>query len=574
MLEGFVICPEDNQVLSIEGGTLLLMNGIEVYLQAWNGETWSEPQFQQSLTTFIDPDTERLVEFDCQQATVVSGTRLYVIGCDDDVGKDIWLLNRQLLDVPTWYPQEAVWSPVSSINISEQRISMPALVSDRQERMHAVWSQADSASPTGLGKAIFYARWEEGQWSPPEEVIDPSEGMVEQPAAAIGDQDQLYIVWSGGQDGEVFFSATEAGQAVVPSSWSEPIKLPSPSMVGSAPSIVVNDEGVIFVSYSIPLNEARGIYLVSSEDEGQTWSEPKLVFDAEAAGWSMVDNPRLAVTGQEDLHILWTRFTLPSGQGPLNLLYSRSGDAGDTWSNPQVVVENPVAWSQIIGIGEGTVQRVWQETGSSGTTLWHEESLDNGESWFRTVPVSVFGDTDGFPGLTSDSAGRLHLLLSVRNDPESFVVQHWLYDLGRWSAERNLDLSFPTNTDLTSVVGRISDSGNLGVLISDILHIIEGNNQQFQLLFFNRPLEIPAAINTPLQPASTTSQATISPTATQAQQTAMPIQAKPTDTPTNILVESDPPNNTSWIAIAGPIFIGFIVLVVIYIIFRGIRNFR
>lgn len=574
MLEGYLICPEDNQVLSIESGSLLLMNGIEVFLQAWNGESWSDPQFQQSLTTFVDPDTERFVEFGCQQATVVSGTRLYVIGCDDDVGKDIWLLNRQLLDIESWYPQEAVWSPGSSVNNSESRNSTPVLISDSQGRMHALWSQADSMEPEGLGRSIYYARWEDGQWSRPEEVINPSGGMVEQPAAAIGDQDQLYLTWSGGEDGEIYFSTAEAGQAVVPTSWSEPVKLPSPSSAGSASSIVVDDQGEVYVSYAVPLNEARGIYLVSSQDGGQTWSQPKMVFNAEAAGWSMVENPRLAVTAPQNLHILWTRSTLPNGQGALSLLYSKSEDGGETWLDPREVVENPVAWSQIVGIGEQTVQRVWQETGTSGTTLWHEESLDNGESWFRTVPVSVFGDTVGLPGLTSDNAGRLHLLLSVRNEPENIIVQHWLYDLGRWSAERNLELNFSTNADLDSVVGTISDSGNLGILVSDVLYSIEADNDQHQLIFFNRQLEVPLVVVNPTQPAPTEPQLTVEPTSTKPVQTSTPIQELATNAPGNLLVDSNPPVRTSWISIAGPLFIVLIVGAVIVIVFRGIRNWR
>jgi hypothetical protein len=573
---GFLICPDENQVLSIEDGSLLIMNGIESYIQAWDGGMWSEPQFQQSLSAFIDPETERIVEFDCRQSTVLEGTALYVIGCDDDVGKDIWLLNRQLLDVPIWYPEEVVWSSELSVSKGEQRISMPVLVSDSQERMHAIWSQADSAGLDELGKAIFYSRWEEGQWSSPEEVIDPAEGKAEQPAGVIGDQDQLYVAWSGGQEGQIYFSSADAGQAIVPTSWREPVQLPSPSAVGSAPSVVVDQQGVIYVSYAIPLNEARGIYLVNSTDEGQTWSEPIQVFDAEAAGWSMVDNPRLAITDQEHLHILWTQFTLPSGQGPVSLLYSLSEDGGKTWSLPQVVVENPIVWSHIVGIGNQTVQRIWQETGSSGTTMWHEESLDNGESWYRTVPVSVFGETDGYPSLTTDRAGRLHLFLPVRNDPGNFVVQHWLYDQGRWSAERNLELIFPTNTELKSVVGRISDQGNLGVLIADLLQNVEASSHQFQLIFFNRPLEIPAALNTSVLPAATEVQAISTPAAdkTQAQPTSTQMPAGKTETPANILVGPDTPNSSTWITIGGPLLIAFVVLVAAYIIFRGIRTWR
>jgi hypothetical protein len=215
-------------------------------------------------------------------------------------------------------------------------------------------------------------------------------------------------------------------------------------------------------------------------------------------------------------------------------MYSRSEDFGVTWTEPQSVVDTPVVWSQIVGTDDQTVQRIWQETSSTGTTLWHEQSLDDGETWIRTVPVSVFGDTIGTPSLSRDSAGRLHLLLVVRSGTNKFVLQHWLYDGQRWSAERTLDINF-----------------------------------------YNRLLEIPAASVTPDQ--QLTPQPQITPTITgelQPTKTQPPVAATPTETPFVFPDEPEPSNSSSWIAIAGPIVIGLIILIVIYIIFRGIRSWR
>jgi hypothetical protein len=273
------------------------------------------------------------------------------------------------------------------------------------------------------------------------------------------------------------------------------------------------------------------------------------------------------------MHILWTRSTLPSGQGPLSINYSSSNDGGESWSNPQIVVENPVIWSQIVGSGEQTVHRLWQEVGTSGTTFWHEQSLDDGENWIRTVPVSVFGETEGTPNLIRDSAGRLHLILAVRSGQKSFVIQHWLYDGQLWSAERNFAVEFPTNAYITSIVGSVSDRGDLGVLLANLLREEESNLNQYQLIFSNRSIEIPNAVETPDQQITSTPQIN-TPTAMVQKPTKTPSSADTESTITPIVFPDDlgQSSNSGWIAIAGPIAIGFIILIVIFIIFRGIRK--
>jgi hypothetical protein len=256
-------------------------------------------------------------------------------------------------------------------------------------------------------------------------------------------------------------------------------------------------------------------------------------------------------------------------------MYASSRDSGLTWSSPQIVEEKSVIWSQIAGTDEETLQRVWQEASSTGATLWHEQSLDGGESWFRTVPVSVFGDTVGTPSLSWDSRGRLHLLLVIRSGENSFVIQHWLYDGEGWSAGRNLDVDFSTNTDINSVVGNVSNGSNLGVLLSDLIRGETGNSQQRELLFSNRQLEDPSPAVTPTPQATPTLQITMTKAPTiQTTDTPSPKLATPTKTQLTLPDEPGPSSNSSLIAIAGPVLIGFIALGVLFIIFRGIRSWR
>ena len=575
MFEGFVTCPNAIQVFQTDDGAILLQKGVQIILQAWDGEMWSDPQPQQALTTFVDPETQRYVEFGCQQGLLTADNSFYVVGCDRGEGQDIWLTQSQLLELDSWFPQETVWSPVVTVTTDESRLSEPVLVADQEQRMHAFWSRADNNKLDSPGMAIYYARWEDEKWSQPEMILTSPVGKADQPAAGIDETGQLFVAWSGGLDGEIYISQAEASQAIIASSWNNPEQLPTIQNAGSSPSMLIDSNGIINIAYAIPLNENRGIYVVRSEDEGSTWTNPVLIFNAEDAGWAMVDEPRLTTSENGHLHILWTRHTLPSGQGPLSLMYSRSEDLGVSWTEPQSVVDSPVVWSEIVGTDDQTVQRIWQETSSTGTTLWHEQSLDDGETWIRTAPVSVFGDTVGTPSLSRDSAGRLHLLLVVRSGTNKFVLQHWLYDGQRWSAERTLDINFYGNAAINSVEGEVSDTGNLGVLLSDLNQSADDSTREYEIAFANRLLEIPAASETPDQ--ELTPEPQITPTLTgeiQPTETQRSVAATPTGTPFVFPDDPGPSNGSSWIAIAGPIVIGLIILIVIYIIFRGIRSWR
>ncbi|UCF29462.1 MAG: exo-alpha-sialidase, partial [Chloroflexota bacterium] len=368
-----------------------------------------------------------------------------------------------------------------------------------------------------------------------------------------------------------FFSQANSDQAFESSSWSEPIELPAPVPIGSSPEIIVDQRDNIHVAYAIPLNEQRGIYFTNSFDLGQTWSNQVQVFDAQNARWDMVDRPVLSRTDNGDLHIIWTRYSLPSGEGPLELYYAKSQDDGETWSSPQLVVEGPVVWSQIIGVGERTVQRVWQQKSSSGSTLWHEQSIDGGETWERIAPVSIFGEILGNPSLSSDIAGRLHLLLVIRSGIDSYFLQHWVFDGQSWTAETSNNFQFSPETEIRSVSSDISDDGLLAVaLLNSNLGVRE--NGEYQLSYTDLELDVPKSES--ITTTASEIPAEVIPTqipTVQATEPAPPV-IQQTPTQVNFPEEAEVPGNMNWLVIAGPVLVGIIALVLIILFVRWLRK--
>ena len=88
MLEDLLGCAESNEFLaewpnSSENSLYLLTETkTEVILSAWDGRKWSQPQVQQILSGFEEPEIYSDVVYGCHQASF-SGKRLYVVGCDE-----------------------------------------------------------------------------------------------------------------------------------------------------------------------------------------------------------------------------------------------------------------------------------------------------------------------------------------------------------------------------------------------------------------------------------------------------------------------------------------------------------
>lgn len=585
MLDDLPGCPQKNQVIGSEAGNLFLLSTIntQIYLLAWDGARWSNAQLQASLSGFIDPETFNPVEFDCRQAVLVGEHSMFMVGCDAGVGKDIWITSRSLEDVSGWFSDAPLWSSPAPLTTSQNQMHKPILIADENNRIHAFWSQADNLLSGVPGNVIYYTRLETGQWSQPEAILTSPTGDAEQPAATVNAEGNLLLVWSGGESGQIYFSQATAARAVVPSAWTEPQQIPSPQPVGSAPDILFDRRGIIYVVYAIPLNEQRGIYITQSADDGLTWSDPVLVFDAAAAEWAMVDNPQLAMSANGQLYLTWTRYSIPSGAGSLGLYYASSTDGGLQWSQAQTVVEKPVVWSKIVGLGEGNVHRVWQELSNGRTILWHEQSQDQGNTWERIVPVSIFGSTIGEPALATDRAGRLHLLQVVNRGvsglaSQSFVLQHWMFDGERWITEMSLNLNSTAVTTVESLVAAVSHQGDLAVVFTGGAVNQPDGSQLESLIFTNRLLELPAVEANPTLEVLPTVTPQPIPTAT-----AMP-QSSPTP---NILVSGstsgspgsgevrvlpEGPEVTSRSipgSVVGPIAAAFVVLIVFIIGVRG-----
>ena len=520
-------CAQDHNYFR-KGDLTVMMTTLQgqVYLLAWDGSQWSLPQVQQSLTNFQDPETYSPVSLGCRVPRQDSAGNLLVVGCDTGGGADIWLTSRSLGDALDWFPLPSEWSSPEEVTRSQNPITSPLMLADSESRLHVFWLQQETVSSNSNNRSsIYYSVNTDDTWSRPVAILSSPIGFTRDPSIVIDRNDNIYVVWSGGESGEIYFSRATASDASTPTNWSQPILLPSPVLAGSSPDIDIADNGHLYVAYSIPLNEQRGIYITISEDKGTSWLEPILAFDARQAGWEMIDFPKIVVMNNETINLTYCKLSFPGGRGLLGLYSNYSTDRGVVWSELNVVSEKPTPWSDLVNQVRGGLFRTWMESNSSGGYIFqHQISQDLGLTWGPSTSISTIGTVTAQPSLSNSNAGLLYLNQAILDASKGAIILTWQWDGESWNLED--DLLIDNNyTIVNAISSSISSNGSLALLYSTSIGADGTIPEIYSVNFSDHSVELP--LNIPADSPSPTAQ----PTSTQEPE----INISPTNTPMTVV---------------------------------------
>lgn len=567
--EGEFACPENGRFVQGTNGLLFLISTLEdnVYMQAQDGDQWSRPILQAPLGSFTDPVTFRNVRFECQVTDVTPENRLLVIGCGSSNDDDIWLMSRPLGSIENWasrFVPTSVWSQPIAIATADVQILQPNMVVGADTRLHAFWSQSENPVATGRivsplnipGNQIFYSRFDAGVWSAPRPVLrSPSGNQADFPAIASDNQGSLFVAWAGSQPNGVYFSRALADRAASVTEWISAQQLPAPRESATWPAIVSDGDSTIYVAYTIPLNDDRGIYLARSDDDGDSWTDAIVVFDGVDAEWDLVGPTNLTQTEDGTLHLLWTRWTqLPDSQ-PIALVYARSEDNGETWSEPEIVTEEPILNSAILGVEERFVHRIWTGLIDGRPVIWHQFSEDGGLSWSSAGRVVDPGLIPGPTSLIPDQNGNPILVQLAESNSGQLLLQEWVWTTDRWvEGERRILQETAVNADAISAIA--APDGQIAVIYGSLID--NGTTLIDEIVYTSRQWQVEdsSATRTPLPTLTPTPE--VLPT-----ETPMP-QPSPTATATLAPVRNVSPLNGS----SGGIIVGVVVaLLLVAVIF-------
>lgn len=347
-----------------------------------------------------------------------------------------WSLSANLV---AW-AQSGVWSQPLNLFETEGYAAGAVVVADPSGAVHVFWAYSEPGDEElGSTQSIYYVRKQDDVWSEPVDVLISPGNRGARMVAAVADlQGYLHVVWSGGDS--IFYSRAYAPDAGNSQAWTPPRALDS-GAVNLWPAIAVSDSGDLYVVWS---RGGSGLMFVRSEDGGQNWSEPALIFTATDPN-ELAATGRIAVDAAGRLHVVFDH-TLRDvetdsqnlrARNPYWMYYLRSDDRGKTWSVPYLMSPEPDFGDiNVATFGEDTVHVVWNgRAGRNGR--YHRWSKDGGATWSNTVevlapsPQNPLGTTGltGFPALTTDATGNLHLVTTA-----GLGNYYFRWKDGAWSA--------------------------------------------------------------------------------------------------------------------------------------------
>lgn len=235
-------------------------------------------------------------------------------------------------------------------------------------------------------------------------------GSVQWPVPAVGPQGQVYIGWVNFSDVELKFDrSSDAGRTWGPDKTITPLLITNEPLNGgvdvlSYPAMMVDTtdgprRGTIYVAY-IDRREPGSdtdIFLRSSTDEGETWTEPIRVNDDSLDSGADQFHPWLVVDESGALAIIW----LDRRDDPENLEWNaylaRSFDGGQSFT-PNVRVST--ASSSPSGAGSATAGMIGEYIGIDSLagdlyTVWTDTRDGQQDVWYASA-FDLDSDDDGF----------------------------------------------------------------------------------------------------------------------------------------------------------------------------------
>jgi hypothetical protein len=338
------------------------------------------------------------------------------------------------------------WS--APIQLSSDKVSawFPDLATDEYGSVHVVWSQS-----TGNYDNVMYTVSENGEtWLPANDIIaiEADRGSeATRPRIIANDlNSELYLTYRYNQ---VFVASAKNADGFRASAWSTTAILSSIDQVAYFSDIQADSGGNLhlLVTWNVPTPTCEICYHVFYRrlDKGASqWTDANDV--------SLKENgtakPNLMIDHQGNLHAVWEASDLGGGaygnvQQSSYLMYSRSMDGGNIWSEPEKLdvvrdeSRNPAISEDI----SGRLILTW--LGLPEDMIYYRLSNDGGESWSdsKVIPGisggwSIYNTLLDDGRMAIDSEGFVHLVVIGRVAEMSATLQvlHLIWDGDAWSA--------------------------------------------------------------------------------------------------------------------------------------------
>lgn len=317
----------------------------------------------------------------------------------------------QRLEDDTWLPQP-IQFPL------QQGAIFPRAYADAAGRVHLIWSNNISESPSFYHFRLHYVRWDGNDLYGPAQVSQALSNRGHGRAdLAVDSSGDVHIVWNGGDEEEVsqlYYSVLPANQVSLADDYAD-----TPSLAGQSP----DDLHVVW-------NESVGIgRIMYSHWDGITWSNPQVVTPAGMDSLQGV----IATVPDGAPHVVWYGHEADSSD---QVFYTRLTATG--WLTPTNLSQPlPVAAAPDIAVDQtGEIHVVWEavpEATSTDFAIYHR--VGDGDTWGPIERLSAPGRNCNRPRMALDEAGQPHIAWFDTGEQEVYYTTR---TPDGWAAPQNV----------------------------------------------------------------------------------------------------------------------------------------
>lgn len=210
------------------------------------------------------------------------------------------------------------------------------------------------------------------------------------------DNDEVLAAWFGGTEEAHHDVAIWISRRSQDGVWSEPFKLlDEAGLPHWNPVLFQNKEGRIFLYYKVGITEEQWYTLViTSDDNGYRWTEPKELVEGDIGGRGPVKNKPIYLV--DGTIVAPNSIELDRDYCIVDLSY----DDGETWVQSEAV---PIDYTGFEGAG--VIQpTVWESTPgnlhmlmrSSESVVFQSDSVDGGKTWSQAYKIALPNNNSGF----------------------------------------------------------------------------------------------------------------------------------------------------------------------------------